>query len=195
MCLKTISIFLNSCTAGFPKRSFSFFQGIICFPRNRIRKNLWIFPHKSQSSLTEQSQGGLTGLTTCFSPHPCLTWPSALRTAREQPPVVPRYYCRNDSHQPGGSLCKHHFSPYQQEKQELPPRPTSLPHEPALARPLAPQQWGGKGPPRRQRPRRGEQRRSAAVLGDLGGRTPALSPGGDGGRSGATPTSTAANRP
>ncbi|KAM9663234.1 uncharacterized protein ACIBXB_017342 [Morphnus guianensis] len=41
--LKTISIFLNSCTAGFPKRSFSFFQGIICFPRNRIRKNLRIF--------------------------------------------------------------------------------------------------------------------------------------------------------
>lgn len=43
MYLKTISIFLNSCIAGFPKRSFSFFQGIICFPRYRIRKNLWIF--------------------------------------------------------------------------------------------------------------------------------------------------------
>ncbi|KAM7113573.1 uncharacterized protein J5F26_004779 [Ciconia maguari] len=48
------------------------------------------------------------------------------------------------------SLHTHHFSQHPQEKQELPPRPVSLPHEPALASPLAPQQRAGKGPQRRQ---------------------------------------------
>lgn len=111
MYLKTILIFLNFFTTGFPKDLLVFSQSIICSPRNRIGTNSPVFiSTQAPPQVAGQDQHGITGLTACSSPV------SASHLAGSSSQQRPG---RNVSHQRWGIHNKRHLFPKTEGQAEI----------------------------------------------------------------------------